>query len=60
MDIPGDITSFFTLEQLSPTDAQAILDRLPERIRTALRDDLRSVVDRRATEIEYPMTYGRS
>jgi hypothetical protein len=40
------------LEQLSPTDAQGILDRLPERIRTALTD--------RATEIEYPMTYGRS
>jgi hypothetical protein len=36
-----------TLEQLSPTDAQAILDRFPERIRTALTD--------RATEIEYPI-----
>jgi hypothetical protein len=36
-----------TLEQLSPTDAQDILDRLPERIRTALTD--------RATEIEYPI-----
>jgi hypothetical protein len=36
-----------TLEQLSPTDAQAILDRLPKRIRTALLD--------RATEIEYPI-----
>jgi hypothetical protein len=35
------------LEQLSPTDAQGILDRLPERIRTALTD--------RATEIEYPI-----
>jgi hypothetical protein len=35
------------IEQLSPTDAQAILDRLPERIRTALLD--------RATEIEYPI-----
>jgi hypothetical protein len=34
-------------EQLSPSDAQAILDRLPERIRTALLD--------RATEIEYPI-----
>jgi hypothetical protein len=43
------------IEQLSPTDAQAILDRLPERIRTALLDDLRSVVDHRATEIEYPI-----
>jgi hypothetical protein len=29
-----------TLEQLSPTDAQGILDRLPQRIRTALTDDL--------------------
>jgi hypothetical protein len=37
-----------TLEQLSPTDAQGILDRLPERIRTALVDDLWSVVDHRA------------
>jgi hypothetical protein len=36
-----------TLEQLSTPDAQAILDRLPERIRTALLD--------RATEIEYPI-----
>jgi hypothetical protein len=44
-----------TLEQLSPTDAQGILDRLPARIRTALIDDLWSVVDHRATEIEYPI-----
>ncbi|MFM2428900.1 MAG: hypothetical protein RLZZ511_113 [Cyanobacteriota bacterium] len=36
-----------TLEQLSTPDAQAILDRLPERIRIALLD--------RATEIEYPI-----
>jgi hypothetical protein len=36
-----------TLEQLSTPDAQAILDLLPERIRTALLD--------RATEIEYPI-----
>jgi hypothetical protein len=36
-----------TLEQLSAIDSQAILDRLPERIRTALLD--------RATEIEYPI-----
>jgi hypothetical protein len=36
-----------TLEQLSTPDAQAILDRLPERIRMALLD--------RATEIEYPI-----
>jgi hypothetical protein len=36
-----------TLEQLSTPDAQAILDRLPERIRTALID--------RATAIEYPI-----
>jgi hypothetical protein len=34
-------------EKLSLTDAQAILDRLPERIRKALLD--------RATEIEYPI-----
>jgi hypothetical protein len=34
-------------EQLSPSDAQAILDRLPERIRIALLD--------RATEIKYPI-----
>jgi hypothetical protein len=31
------------------------LIRLPERIRTALIDDLWSVVDHRATEIEYPI-----
>jgi hypothetical protein len=49
-----------TLEKLSATDAQAILDglrptgghRLPPRIKTALLD--------RATAIEYPMTFGRS
>jgi hypothetical protein len=34
-------------EKLSLTDAQAILDRLPERIGKALLD--------RATEIEYPI-----
>lgn len=34
-------------EQLSPTDAEVILGRLPERIRTALIE--------RATEIEYPI-----
>jgi predicted transcriptional regulator len=44
-----------TVEQLFPTDAQSILDKLPTRIRTALTDDLRSVVDHRATEIEYPI-----
>jgi hypothetical protein len=38
---------FEILEQLSTSDAQAILDRLPERIRTALLD--------RATAIEYPI-----
>jgi hypothetical protein len=48
------------LEELSASDAQVILDRLPERIRTALLDDLRSVVDHRAAEIEYSMTFGRS
>jgi hypothetical protein len=36
-----------TVEQLSPADAQSILDKLPTRIRTALID--------RATEIEYPI-----
>jgi hypothetical protein len=36
-----------TLEKLSATDAQAILDRLPTRIQTALLD--------RATAIEYPI-----
>lgn len=36
-----------TLEQLSAADAQAILERLPERISTALLA--------RATEIEYPI-----
>ncbi|MFM2432995.1 MAG: hypothetical protein RLZZ511_4209 [Cyanobacteriota bacterium] len=35
------------LERLSPVDAQAILDRLPERIRQAMID--------RAAEIEYPV-----
>ncbi len=36
-----------TLDKLSATDAQAILDRLPTRIKTALLD--------RATDIEYPI-----
>ena len=36
-----------TLEKLSATDAQVILDRLPTRIKSALLD--------RATEIEYPI-----
>jgi hypothetical protein len=36
-----------TVEQLSPADAQSILDKLPTRIRTALID--------RATDIEYPI-----
>jgi hypothetical protein len=35
------------IEQLSATDAQAILERLPERIQTAMLD--------RAAEIEYPI-----
>jgi hypothetical protein len=34
-------------EQLSPADAEAILERLPERIRAALID--------RAAQIEYPV-----
>ena len=34
-------------EQLSPSDAEVILERLPERIRVALID--------RAAEIEYPI-----
>lgn len=36
-----------TIETLSFTDAQVILDRLPDRIRQAIID--------RATEIEYPV-----
>ncbi len=36
-----------TLEQLSPADAQVILERLPERIRAALIAH--------AAEIEYPL-----
>ena len=36
-----------TLEQLSPGDAEAILSRLPERIRKALVS--------RAAEIDYPV-----
>ena len=36
-----------TLEKLSVTDAQAILDRLPSRIKTALLD--------RAPDIKYPI-----
>ena len=36
-----------TLEKLSATDAEAILDRLPSRIKSALLD--------RATDIEYPI-----
>ena len=36
-----------TLEKLSATDAQAILDRLPTRIKSALLD--------RATDLEYPI-----
>ncbi|WP_373544770.1 hypothetical protein [Chamaesiphon sp.] len=35
------------IEKLSATDAQAILERLPERIQTAILD--------RAAEIEYPI-----
>lgn len=34
-------------EQLSPTDAAVILERLPQRIQTALKN--------RAAEIEYPL-----
>ncbi len=36
-----------SLEKLSPADAQAILERLPERIRTTMIA--------RAAEIEYPI-----
>ncbi|MCX5965535.1 MAG: hypothetical protein NT070_21130 [Cyanobacteria bacterium] len=39
--------SVTTLEKLSATDAEAILDRLPSRIKTALLD--------RASDIEYPI-----
>ncbi|XHX78512.1 MAG: hypothetical protein RBJ76_00810 [Stenomitos frigidus ULC029] len=40
-------SSSTTLEQLSPADAQVILQRLPERVRMALVE--------RATEIDYPI-----
>jgi hypothetical protein len=40
-------SSSTTLEQLSSADAQAILQRLPERIRMALIE--------RAAEIDYPL-----
>jgi hypothetical protein len=40
-------------EQLSPSDAEVILLRLPERIRTALIVRGASPVENRATEIEY-------
>jgi hypothetical protein len=43
----GDAMQSKLQEQLSPADAEVILERLPERIRTALID--------RATEIEYPI-----
>ena len=36
-----------SIEQLSTTDAQVILERLPKRIQAAMLD--------RATEIEYPI-----
>jgi hypothetical protein len=51
--------SMTILEQLSASDAQVILDRLPERIRMALLDDLRSVVDHRAGGGEYIWSLGR-
>ena len=43
----GDAMQSKLQEQLSPADAEVILERLPERIRRALID--------RATEIEYPI-----
>lgn len=45
--LKGDAMQSKLQEQLSPADAEVILERLPERIRTALID--------RATEIEYPI-----
>jgi hypothetical protein len=42
-------------EQLSPSDAEVILLRLPERIRTALIDSAKPRLRQRATEIEYPI-----
>jgi len=45
--LKGDAMPSKLQEQLSPADAEVILERLPERIRTALID--------RATEIEYPI-----
>lgn len=43
----GDAMQSKLQEQLSPADAEVILERLPERIRRALID--------RATEIDYPI-----
>jgi hypothetical protein len=47
MQRKGDSMQAKLQEQLSPADAEGILGRLPERIRTALIE--------RATEIEYPI-----
>ncbi len=46
-DIKTEAKAILDLEQLSPADAQVILERLPERIRAALIA--------RAAEIEYPL-----
>ncbi len=42
-------------EQLSTTDAEVILARLPERIRAAIVVRGASPVENRANEIEYPV-----
>jgi hypothetical protein len=44
-----------TLEQLTPTEAQAILENLPERIRLAFIDRGASPVENRSTEIDFPV-----
>ena len=44
-----------TLEQLTPTAAQAILENLPERIRLAFIVRVASPVENRASEINYPV-----
>ena len=44
-----------SLEQLTPTAAQAILENLPERIRLAFIVRVVSPVENRASEINYPV-----
>ena len=44
-----------TLEQLTPTAAQTILENLPERIRAAFIDSAKPRLRQRAAEINYPV-----